>query len=101
MSETTRANITVHPFELTGSGSLPIRGDVREVRGATQGVVLLHGFTGCFRAPFFPMLADALAGAGLNVVSFNVAHGFTDASAELRQALARTVSFVSTTLETP
>jgi uncharacterized protein len=73
MSETTTATVTVRSFELTGSGSLPIRGEAREVRGATQAVVLLHGFKGFFRATFFPLLADALANAGLNVVSFNVA----------------------------
>src|SRR4051812_12197826 len=67
------ADVMREQFELTGSGSRPIRGEARLVRGATAGVVLLHGFKGFYRGNFFPLLADELAGAGLNVVSFNFA----------------------------
>lgn len=58
-------------FELTGAGGLPIRGEMLVVDGATHGVVLLHGFKGFFRGLFFPSLAERIAAAGLNVVSYN------------------------------
>lgn len=67
------ADVVRERFELTGSGSLPIRGEVHVVRGATRGVVLLHGFKGFYRGNFFPVLAGELARAGMNVVTFNFA----------------------------
>lgn len=71
MSDAAIPRVQREEFELAGSAGLPIRGEARVVRGATRGVVLVHGFKGFYRGIFFPMLADALANAGMTVVSFN------------------------------
>ena len=48
-----------------------IRGDALVPPGASQGVILCHGFKGFARWAFFPHLADWLAARGLAAVSFD------------------------------
>ena len=58
-------------FELKGSDGRPVRGDVHRAASATTGIVLCHGFKGFGRFSFFPYLAEQLADAGFNAVSFD------------------------------
>lgn len=58
-------------FEIPGTGTRLIRGEVREVAGARGSVVLVHGFKGFTRFAFFPWLAERLAASGLTTVSYN------------------------------
>jgi pimeloyl-ACP methyl ester carboxylesterase len=62
---------TIEPFEMPGTGGLVIRGEARVADRARGSVVLVHGFKGFARFSFFPRLADRLAAAGLNAVTFN------------------------------
>jgi dienelactone hydrolase len=62
---------TLEPFEIPGTGGLVIRGEARVADHARGSVVLVHGFKGFARFSFFPRLADRLAAAGLNAVTFN------------------------------
>lgn len=48
-----------------------IRGDVLVPPGASQGVILCHGFKGFARWAFFPHLAEWLAARGLATVAFD------------------------------
>ncbi len=57
-------------FEIEGAGG-PIRGEARVVSGARAGVVLCHGFKGFAHWGFFPWLADRIASAGFNAVTFD------------------------------
>ena len=58
-------------FEIPGTGSRVIRGEVRLPTNPKGSVVLLHGFKGFARFAFFPYLAEQLAAAGLTAVTFN------------------------------
>lgn len=58
-------------FELKGSDGRPVRGDVHRADSAATGIVLCHGFKGFGRFSFFPRLAEELADAGFNAVSFD------------------------------
>jgi len=69
-------------FELKGSDGRPIRGDVHHADGAATGVVLCHGFKGFGRFSFFPFLAEQLADAGFNAVSFDFSHSGVGADRE-------------------
>jgi pimeloyl-ACP methyl ester carboxylesterase len=62
---------TLEPFEIPGTGGYVIRGEARVAQKARGSVVLAHGFKGFARFAFFPRLADRLAAAGLNAVTFN------------------------------
>jgi pimeloyl-ACP methyl ester carboxylesterase len=62
---------TLEPFEIPGTGGYVIRGEARVAHKARGSVVLVHGFKGFARFAFFPSLADRLAAAGLNAVTFN------------------------------
>jgi pimeloyl-ACP methyl ester carboxylesterase len=62
---------TLEPFEIPGTGGLVIRGEARVANRARGSVVLVHGFKGFARFAFFPWLAERLAAAGLNAVTFN------------------------------
>jgi pimeloyl-ACP methyl ester carboxylesterase len=61
----------LEPFEIPGTGGYVIRGEARVAHEARGSVVLVHGFKGFARFAFFPRLADRLASAGLNAVTFN------------------------------
>jgi alpha-beta hydrolase superfamily lysophospholipase len=54
-------------------GSLPIRGDVRSLKGRTptRAVIICHGFKGFRNWGFFPSLARALARRGYAAVTFD------------------------------
>ncbi len=77
-----------HPFELMGSEGFPIRGEAIVPAHPSAGVIVCHGFKGFARWGFFPFVHDALAEAGLAVVTFNFSgsgagadgESFTDAS---------------------
>jgi alpha-beta hydrolase superfamily lysophospholipase len=58
-------------FDLEGAAGRMIRGEVRPVPDARASVVLVHGFKGFARFAFIPYLADRLAAAGINAVTFN------------------------------
>jgi uncharacterized protein len=66
-----RQPIAPERFDLEGASGRTIRGEVRLVSGAKAAVVQVHGFKGFSHFSFFPFLADHLAAAGINVVSFN------------------------------
>ncbi len=67
------ATVKKTPFELSGSDSGPLRGDVRTGgAGADRPVVVVcHGFKGFKDWGFFPFLAERLAKAGMTAISFN------------------------------
>ena len=65
------SGISAERFEIPGTGSRVIRGEVRLPSNPTGSVVLLHGFKGFARFAFFPYLADQLAAVGFTTVTFN------------------------------
>ena len=87
----------IEPFEIEGAAGRPIRGEARLVNGATASVVVLHGFKGFFRFSFFPYVAEQIAAAGMNVISFNFSgsgvgpdlESFTDSEAFFDNSFAR------------
>ena len=60
-------------FELVGSDERPIRGEMYVGSGGASrpGIVLCHGFKGFARWGFFPHLAEQLAQAGFNAITFD------------------------------
>lgn len=58
-------------FEIAAPHGGVIRGDAVISRGATTGVVLLHGFKGFARWALFPYLAQRVALSGLSAVAFD------------------------------
>jgi uncharacterized protein len=84
-------------FDLDGAAGRTIRGELRRAPAAKAAVVLVHGFKGFSRFAFIPFLADRLADAGLNVVSFNFSGSgvgedmetFTDAEAFEKNSYTR------------
>jgi pimeloyl-ACP methyl ester carboxylesterase len=69
--------MSVHTFELAGSGGAPIRGDVwlpDHVRAAAPAVVGIHGFKGFRRWGFWPAIAASMNEAGFAFVGFDMSH---------------------------
>jgi uncharacterized protein len=69
--------MSVHPFELPGSGGAPVRGDVwlpDHVAAGAPVVVGLHGFKGFRRWGFWPAIGTELNRAGFALVSFDMSH---------------------------
>ena len=58
-------------FDFEGAAGRTIRGEVRLAPDARASVVLVHGFKGFARFAFFPFIADRLAAAGINALTFN------------------------------
>ena len=58
-------------FELAAPGGRTVRGDLYGAEGASNGVVLCHGFKGFARWGAWPVLAEALSERGLNAVAFD------------------------------
>ena len=69
-------------FEIPGTGSRVIRGEVRIAPEARGSVVLVHGFKGFARFAFFPFLADQLVAHGFSAVTFNFSGGGVGADLE-------------------
>ncbi len=68
--------MSIHPFEIAGSGGLPIRGDVHVPDGAGPHpvVVGVHGFKGFRNWGFWPSIAAGIADAGIACVRFDMSH---------------------------
>jgi len=69
--------MSVHEFELVGSGGAPLRGDVwlpDHVADGAPVVVGVHGFKGFRKWGFWPAIGTALNGAGFALVSFDMSH---------------------------
>ena len=69
--------MSVHAFEIEGSGGAPVRGDVwlpDHVRAAAPVVVGLHGFKGFRRWGFWPAIASSMNAAGFAFVGFDMSH---------------------------
>jgi alpha-beta hydrolase superfamily lysophospholipase len=69
--------MSVHTFELPGSGGAPIRGDVwlpDHVNAPAPAVVGLHGFKGFRRWGFWPRIASSMNAAGLAFVGIDMSH---------------------------
>jgi uncharacterized protein len=65
----------VTSFTLSGSGGLPVRGDVHLPQGPRAPVVVgLHGFKGFRRWGFWPHAAQTLAAAGFAFVGYDASH---------------------------
>ena len=66
----------VRPFEIAGSGGLPVRGDVHVPagRGPHPVVVGVHGFKGFRRWGFWPYIAAGLAERGIACVRYDASH---------------------------
>lgn len=58
-------------FQLAVPGGRTVRGDFYPAAGATNGVVLCHGFKGFARWGAWPLLAEALNERGLNAIAFD------------------------------
>jgi len=62
-------------WEIEGSESLPLLGDVHEPAGDPRAcAVIVHGYKGYKDYGMFPAIAAALAGAGVVAHRFNLAH---------------------------
>jgi len=69
--------MSVHAFELVGSGGAPIRGDLwlpDHVAAGAPVVVGIHGFKGFRRWGFWPAIGTSLNAAGFSLVSFDMSH---------------------------
>lgn len=58
-------------FEIASAGGRTVRGDMYGAAGATNGVVICHGFKGFARWGAWPALAEALNAKGLNAIAFD------------------------------
>jgi dienelactone hydrolase len=67
------ATVKTRPFELIGTDSGPLRGEVRTSAGGRDrpAVVICHGFKGFKDWGFFPHVALRLARSGITAVTFN------------------------------
>ena len=67
-----------HPFTLTGSAGLPLRGDVCLPADPSLDplpvVLAIHGFKGFRRWGFWSAMADAFADRGCAFVGFDMTH---------------------------
>ncbi len=68
--------MTVHPFEIAGSGGLTVRGDLHVPAGSGPHpvVVGIHGFKGFRNWGFWPHVAAGLAEGGVACVRFDASH---------------------------
>lgn len=58
-------------FEIAVPGGRTVRGDLYRAEGATNGVVICHGFKGFARWGAWPLLAAAFNERGLNAIAFD------------------------------
>ncbi|MDQ6830513.1 MAG: alpha/beta hydrolase [Gemmatimonadota bacterium] len=92
-----------HPFVLTGSAGFPIRGEAIIPANPIAGVIVCHGFKGFARWGFFPFVHDALAAAGIAIITFNFSgsgagadgESFTDAEGFFGSTFSRDLDDVA------
>jgi alpha-beta hydrolase superfamily lysophospholipase len=65
------AIVAAEAFEIPGKDGLSIRGERYPARSSIGAVLVCHGFKGFARWGFFPHLAQSLADAGLDAITFD------------------------------
>ncbi len=68
---TTEATVTPEAFEIPCKDGLSIRGERYAARNSLGTVFVCHGFKGFARWGFFPYVAQSLAEAGLDAITFD------------------------------
>ena len=74
-------------FEIPSCDGRIIRGDLYPVAGATNGVILCHGFKGFARWGAWPLLAAAINERGINAIAFDFSGSGVGADRESFTAL--------------